>query len=605
MYKYKRGINELDNPKNVEFVLSNGANSCLCMSANLCAKKPYNGLYIKDGKVILENIIEKIEIKDKVYKMIELETSVKTLSCLEYITSIDLEKNVFEYDIGPISYSKKINFSDKYKILSIEYNIKNKEKDKAKFKVLPMVTYRDLFGMKSGQMVRFNQRSLQNGVIINLSIIDDENFVIKSRQMEWTNEPVFLSNVKHECINEKGESKKYIEDLLLPGEFELILNGNEEKTVRIYFSSDEQSMINVDNSYISSEYEATNEILVQDINENFVELRELVKSINNINLDENIVPSLPYVKNYNKVILKLEHDKENLREIMDDIDTFSEIVQSIDGRYLTFNKVNKANTVLLKLRRYIKDINALYIKDEEFERKFLNLKLWYVEAVNRLLQKDNEYLLYLDIVKDIVYEALENKSLILNEIKFVALLYNAIKIYENMLKEKKIEDFNMFEEIKYINNLLIGEFWSEEKRVMKKNLNESEIYANVDMIYTLSLSYTCLLDDIPFKLLDTIFKELYTPYGLRTYSKNSRYNDGLIYPKYMAHFVKANLRQNGVTRASQKVAFNMVKELIQDIGKYVNGGVKKIYHEKGVKIDSLGYDLLTNAEMIRLYDMLT
>ena len=48
----------------------------------------------------------------------------------------------------------------------------------------------------------------------------------------------------------------------------------------------------------------------------------------------------------------------------------------------------------------------------------------------------------------------------------------------------------------------------------------------------------------------------------------------------MAHFVKANLRQNGVTRASQKIAFNLVKELFQDINKYVNGAIKNIYSEK-------------------------
>ena len=117
------------------------------------------------------------------------------------------------------------------------------------------------------------------------------------------------------------------------------------------------------------------------------------------------------------------------------------------------------------------------------------------------------------------------------------------------------------------------------------------------MLYTLSLSYPCISDNnIQIKLLDTIFKELYTPYGLRRFSKNSSKNDGII---------RANLRQNGVTRASQKIAYNLVKELIADINKYVAYGTKKIYSEKGFNIDSLSYDLLTNSEMIRLYDMLT
>lgn len=605
MYKYKRGINSLNELRQVEYVLSDGYDTCLCMSACLDARKPYNGLYIKNGKIILENVIEKIEIKDKVYKLVELNTSIQSLSCSDYITSVDLDKNIFEYDIGPVSYVKQIVFSKKYRTLCIEYTIKNKERDKVRFKVLPMLTHRDLFNMKTGTLVKFNQRKASYGVIVNLSVMNDENIAMQSKEMTFTNEPRNLNNVKHEYIDENNERNIYTEDVFLPGEFEVVLKGEEEKKVRIYISSEEKVLEKISADYISKEYEATNQLIVDDIDENFIELRELAKGINNFNLDENLVSSLPYNKDYNKVILKVQQDINHIEDIKSDIDVFTDIVKSIDGQYLTFNKVNLANKVLLKIRRYIKNIEALYIKDNDFIKKFMLLKLWYVESINRILQKDNESLLYLDIVKDIVYQSIEYKDILLKEIKFVALVYNAIKIYENILKEKGMEDVNMFDQIIYINNLIKEKFWQEEKRILKKNLDEDELYANVDMIYTLSLSYPCLLEDMPFKLLDTIFKELYTPYGLREFSKNSKYNNGLIYPKYMAYFVKANLRQNGVTRASQKIAYNMVKELIQDIGKYVNGGVKKIYHEKGINIDSIGYDLLTNAEIIRLYDMLT
>lgn len=605
MYKYKRGINNVNELRQVEYVLSDGYDTCLSMSACLDVKRPYNGMYIKNGKVILENLIEKVEINDKVYKLVELNTSIQSLSCLEYITSVDLEKNVFEYDVGPISYSKQITFSKKYKTLCIEYKLKNKENINAKFKVIPMLTYRDLFDMKTGALVKFNQRKGNFGMIVNLSIMNGENIVFQSSQMSYTSEPRNLSNVKHEYINNNNEKEIYIEDLFLPGEFEVSLKASEEKKVTIYISSEEKDINKISNEYISKEYEATNQLLTNDIDENFIELKELAKSINNFNLEENIVNSLPYAKNFNEIILKVEQDGKSIQDIIEDIRDFTDIVRSVEGQYLIFNKINNANKVLLKIRRYIKNIESLNIKDINFIKEFMLLKLWYVESINRVLQRENNSLLYLDIIKDIIYEAISQKEILLKEIKFVALMYNAIKIYDNILKEKGLEDINLFNEILHINKLIKEEFWQEEKRVLKKNLDEKDIYANVDMIYTLALSYPCLLEDMPFKLLDTIFKELYTPYGLRRYSKSSNLNDGLIYPKYMAYFVKANLRQNGITRASQKIAFNMVKELMQDIGKYVNGGVKKIYHERGLSIDSIGYDLLTNAEIIRLYDMLT
>jgi len=125
------------------------------------------------------------------------------------------------------------------------------------------------------------------------------------------------------------------------------------------------------------------------------------------------------------------------------------------------------------------------------------------------------------------------------------------------------------------------------------------------MVYALSLSYQSVEGDIPVKLLDTIFKELYTPYGLRQSSKTNINYKGIIYPKYMSHFVKANLRQNGVTFASQKISYNLVKELLLEIGKHSVNTVKSVYQEKGIPVDSNSIDLLTTAEMIRLYDMLT
>ena len=234
------------------------------------------------------------------------------------------------------------------------------------------------------------------------------------------------------------------------------------------------------------------------------------------------------------------------------------------------------------------------------------IKLWWIESINRIIQKQDLYNVFFSFVKYIINSIFSDKLFdeYFKNIEAVALMYNALKIYEDMLKKDGKEENAIFVREEYFRTKIHNEFWNEEKRVLKKNLDEKEVYANIEMLYTISLSYPCIVSDIQFRLLDTVFKELYTSYGLREFSKNSSRNTGLIYPKYMAHFVKANLRQNGVTRASRKIAFNLVKDLFLDINKYLNCGVKKVYSEKGYQIDTLPYDLLTNAEIIRLYDML-
>ena len=148
MYTYKRGMDDIKKAKNVEFVMSNNLDICLCSSAILDMKKPYNGLYIKNGKVILENLVEKFENKDDVCKICNINTISTNISSSEYLTSIDLRNNIFEYDTKTAYMKKRIYFEEGQKLLIIDYNLKNKTNMKTIFKVIPLVTYRDLFCMK-------------------------------------------------------------------------------------------------------------------------------------------------------------------------------------------------------------------------------------------------------------------------------------------------------------------------------------------------------------------------------------------------------------------------------------------------------------------------
>lgn len=603
MYQYKRGINPISTARQVEYQISNHQDTCLSMSATLEMKKPYNGMYIKEGKILLANVVEKIEIYDKVYKMTQLTTNVHHISCDEYITEIDLCNNQFEYDVGEVSYSKKIGFKKDTDILCISYQIKNKSDGLAHFKVIPMITYRDLFTMKKANVLRFNQRTLDRGTIINLSVMNSDNIVLKSKEFEWTKEVQTLSNVRHEYINENLEKEIYIEDLNVPGEFEITLKPEEEKIATIYVSTKEEYIDEFQIDTILKDYIEDNLQVCHHFPEEYVELRELALGMYHAKT-KSLNSTLPYIKDYNQAIITMKTE-EDLLAGLPYLKDLLDLVKAIEGRYLNFKRLREAELELLKIRRYIHTIAQIPFTDEKIRYQLTLLKLWYIESVHKFLQKeDTSFELHFSFVKELLYSVIKEKELCFDDIEIVALTFNAIKIYQEMLSKKGIEDIIVYEIEQEIHVLLERDFWSEEKRSFKRNRKDSIAEANVQMMYTLSLSYPCIVDEKAIKLLDTLFKELYTPYGLREVSKRSENHLGLIYPKYMAHFVKANLRQNGVTRASQKIAYNLIKELLQDISKYVNGGIKKCYHEKGLAIDSIGYDVLTNAEMVRLYNMI-
>ena len=603
MFKYKREINNYEQARQIEYSLTDNSKICFCTTGTLYTKKPYHGMYIKNGRVLLENIVETFDIDGNTYRMVEIDTNSKDMNTKEYLTSIGLEKNYFEYNFSDLSYSKRFSFVENEGILCIEYTIKNMLRSNVKFKVVPLITYRDFYNMKNNSMLKFNQRDTDDGTFISISVLKQENLALKSDKMNWVADNNVLRGVKHELVNTDLKKEIYFEDLAICGHFEADIKGLSETKLYVFCSCKEFNLENINVLDVFNNIETRNKNATFDVDESFIELQDLAKSMINSNMKDRMITSLPYSRFFDSKYINLIHSL-NDKELEKDIDELIDIIRAVEGKYLYFKRVKEAKVTVLNVYKIIKELSKIELKDE-LKEKYNILRLWYIEAVNRILQKEGRIELYMDSIKEILYNLIEpeNRATCFKSIEVTALMLNAIKVYLNILTWIGDTDKQFEIQETYFKNLIENEFWIKEKNIMKRRIDEEESYANIEMIYTLSLSFPCVSDDIPNKLLDSIFKELYTPYGLRTISKYSPNYDGLIYPKYMAHFIKANLRLTGITRASQKIAYNLVKELLQDVGKYVNGGTKKVYSEKGVSIDGMSYDILTNAEMVRLYHM--
>ena len=596
MFKYKRETNELDSIRKSTFILNDKIDTVLCLNSDFSINKPFNGLYIKNGKVIISNVIEEFKTKKNNYKNSNVLSINSTNIFDNYISYIDLENMQIKYENDDFKMFKTIHLEEKTGIMAIQYEIENKTKYDATFKVSPAITYRNIYDMKNFSMLRFNQRNEKNGVVINLSITNNEDIVLKSDNMLWNKDVSSLNDITYNIRENNDNIKTYKEDLLIPGFFDIDLKSDQKISTVIYISNKVLDLSKISIDEISKKDLFLKEKLQSSIEKEYIELKELAYGLDKLYLNDSIVTTLPYD-------VKISIESKNINET---IDKLIDIVRAIEGQFLCFGRIKDATKRIFDVKKYIDYIDKLKIEEYEIKYKYNLLKLWTIESINRIIQKQDLFDTFFDFTKDLVMAILNDElyNEYVKNIEFVSLLFNALKIYEDILDKKELKEKFIFVTLEELKIKIDKKFWNEDKRVMKKNLDEDEIYANIDMLYTISLSYPCIIDSIRFKLLDTVFKELYTPYGLREYSKNSSKNTGLIYPKYMAHFVKANLRQNGVTSASRKIAFNLAKELLLDLNKYVNCGIKKVYSEKGYNIDTLPYDLLTNAEIVRLYDML-
>ena len=436
MYKYKRGIGNIDNAKILEYSLTDNKNTCFSMTANLENRRPYNGMYIKNGKILLLNLLEKLIVKDREYNLSQLTTSTHIQSCDEYILSINLDKNMLEYKVGNVMYIKRIHLYEG--ILCIEYDIENRENTNVTFRVSPLITYRDLYEMKRVNVLKFNQRNDKNGVFINLSILSNENIIAKSQEMVWTREPEYINNIKHEYVDEYCVKDIYSEDAFVPGNFEIVLKEKEKKKVYLYFSDTEFDLERINSARVLSALENRNRIAEKNIEEEFVELRELAIQMENMEIKDNLVSSLPYNLEYKNILNEEMLNVIETKKFNSYLIQLTDIVRAIGGQYLVFNKLIKANCVLITVRRYIKVIEDAKLIDISSLKLFAKLKLWYVESVNMLMQKQKDLDLFFGFVKEIIYSIINShqKDRILNDIETVSLMYNAIKIYESMLKER-------------------------------------------------------------------------------------------------------------------------------------------------------------------------
>lgn len=601
MYKYAKGINSIKELDNVNIYASDNSSVCMALSGALEARKKSHGLYIENGKVLVSNVFERIEVGDKIYKLYNLNTKSKTMNTQEYIESVDGKNLIWKYILdNGLKLTKMICFEKGTSLMQIKYIIENDTDSKADFIVLPLVTNRDFNNMRFENQLKFNQRKTEKGVIINLSVTTNTNVIMKSPELKYAQNKQNLCNVKHIS---SLDDEEIIEDLFKPGDFKIQVKKGETRELNLFICSMDFELDEDLNDLFEKKERLENKY-TKNIEKEFIELKDLALGLEICNMDSKIIPSLPYNNEYSKLII----DSSGIRldSILCAVKKVTDITRAIEGQYLLLNKVKEARVVLIKIRRFIREVDGLKLDDSYVLKEITLLKLWFVESINRLFSKGADINVFVPQIKEIIVDTLNNKNkeLVLEDLECVCLIYNALKIYENIVSHGIGEEIVAYNTYKKLDDLIENEFWDSENNVLRNNVNDKKSVATISMIYSISLSYPCIIGNMRLKVLDTIFRELYTPYGLREISQKSEKYDGNIYPKYMAHFLKANFRQNGVTRATQKLAYNLVKELLQDVSKNENGGIKKVYNDKKRKYIDLGYDILTNAEMVRVYNML-
>lgn len=605
---YKRLNKSLTDTTRVEYVESNNQGIYINTSVTGANFAPYHGIYINQSPsqndIYLSKTIEYILIGHDRYNIMDIKTNENIYGGVEYLEEFtDVPVPTYTYNIEGCKIVKKYKLVPDKKILCIEYVVTNNTGKIVKLNAMPCVTKRPLISPKRQSEMKYTTGFAPTAAKIALSISENLNLYIKSPNMRYDKKEGYITGINSDYEDSMGNIKTYVEDLFVPGVFEAHVKNGNTATFCIFVSTEDINVQACNSHDIELDISEREQLRYRNIDKSYYELLSLAKT----------AYSLQYIDKEKRQFVLLE----SMPPIYDSKEYVKNMIVSIEGNYLLLGRFKEAHKILESMMYKLKDTTYELDSIDRCEAILL-----YIEALNRYVsiteaEKEEIYVFY-KFIKESIYEMLDKKyknmcidddQLIIVDgkkyIKINSLWYNALRIFVDLADKFGEESEFIYAISENVRNKIIEVFYDETNSVLKYEINE-EPFATVDMLYALSLSYQVVYDNnISMKLMDTAFKKLYTALGMRLGELGSKQYDGFLYPHLLVHFLKANLRQMGVTRASQKLAYNLIKDVFAEIGKTTVGTVKYKYSEKTKKPIGNTISAITNAELIRAFDMLT
>lgn len=522
---YKRNNHKLSDVKGIEYIATNNSGVYVNSTVVGEALAPYHGVFIlqidKTSKVIVPKITEVIDFGSTVYSVKDYRTNeIKHGGC-EYLESFEKEyypKYTYYFGLNneqkELELTKSFMFLENQKAIAVCYTATNYTNRAAKISVEPYVTYRDAMNVKRKSEIKFTSSCVTDSCKTTLSITDDVSLYLKSLNMIFEDAARYECGINYDITSSNYNLKTVVEDLYVPGTFTVVAKANDVTRFAIILSTKEIQNKQIDLQKIE-EYNITfSKNIVKDINPNYYELRALARTAS----------TLQYIDRDNMKMVLL--DTYPMKEQLEDDSYIKDIITSIDGNYIILKKYKEAKRILEIIGKgLVQDMYNMSSQDK------CEADMLYVEAVNRYIQESEERLedvasLY-KFIKQIVTRVLQNNALeyymdkdflLMTDnkkyIKINALWYNALQIYID-LADKFIENHEYAHTVaENVKNNIIEKFWNADECILRYEINEMS-YPTIDMIYTLSLSFPLLHDKIAMKLVDTAFKTLYTPLGMR------------------------------------------------------------------------------------------
>ena len=503
-------------------------------------------------QLILTRTQEIVEVSNREYDLTSQQYIGTSKNGQNYLERFNFNSvPEYNYRVEDIYIKKTISMEYGHNTVAICYEVENGEEE-TKLRIVPLFNYRQAGEVSERGDLKFNisltEKELKlipeknKGLTIDFYISEGE-FYDRSLIPTSMATPNYLIEENHFYMIDHRTGFLGVDNHYTPYEVQIELKPYEKK--KFYFKCTVEELNNKSGFEIVNEYKNRADELVKKANLNDEFANNLVKA------------AAHFIVN---------RESTKLKTVLAGFPWFTDwgrdTMIAFEGLTLVTKRFDDAREILESFAKYIKNgLVPNVFPDENTEPMYntVDASLWYFQAVYQYLQYTGDTSDYEFIKEKIypklkeIYKAYSTKtdfSIGMDEdglifagdgldqvtwmdvrvgdlvvtprhgkpVEINALWYNALKIMENLAKHYG-DDSKEYEELSLkVKESFTNKFWNEETQCLYDVVDENDEKIRPNQIWAVSLPFTMLDSEKEKKIVNTVYKHLYSTYGLRSLS---------------------------------------------------------------------------------------
>lgn len=593
---------------NREFLRTNRAGSFACSTIVNCHTRKYHGLLIcpldeVDGgnHVLLSALDETIVQHDKEFHLAVREYPNIFHSGHKYI--YDLQANpipTYTYRVGGVVLKKEMLLAQEEETMLLRYTLVEAHSP-TKLWLHPFLAFRNIHALSKENMdVITKAYPVKNGMKTKMYDVYPYLYMQCSKSPDYIPAPLWFNNVLFRKEKERGYD--YLEDLFVPGYFEIPLKKGEQ----VVFAA---GLKETSPTKLKQKFDKEVELRIPRTGFDNCLKNSAEQFIVRKGKQTAVVSGYPWFGTWARdTFIALpgltceQGDTKTCKEVLDTItdileETLFKLIQTKDG---DVNSVDNSLWFFWALQQYAKHTNLKTVW-KDYGQSMKNILNGYRRGTNYNIKMHDNGLIYAgEEGKALTWmNAIVNGKPVTPRPGYVvevnALWYNAVCFaLEVAEKVKDTEFLKEWSDIpQRIADSFVATFWSDEKQYLADYVNGDykDWAVRPNQIIAASVKYTPLDEQRRKATVDIVKKQLLTPRGIRTLSpknpqykgtcngnvieKDLAYHQGTAWPWLFGHFTEAYLRLHG--KGGLGIIKRYYHEFENEIDKHGVGTISEIY----------------------------